>query len=88
MPSKTCGLREMISASRGAEAMIVTISDMRPGLVPISENSWIPAGNPGDRKASNRISASSARLVAPNTLSSSGVSSVRRSRASTDWVAR
>ncbi|MNE39394.1 hypothetical protein D3C80_1333440 [compost metagenome] len=77
----------MISARRGAEDMIVTRSDRSAGLLPSSEKSWMPAGRP-ERKLSKRSSASSARLLSPKARSRSGVSSVNRSRASTDCVAR
>jgi hypothetical protein len=87
MPSKTCGRDEMMSASRGAADITVTISESSAGLLPISEKSWIPAGRP-ERKPSNLSNASSARLLSPKAFSRSGVSSVSRSRASTDCVAR
>ena len=77
----------MIAASRGAAPMIVAISLSSDGLDCSSENSWMPAGRPA-RNASKRSSASSARRVSPKARSSAGVSSVSRSRASADCVAR
>ena len=69
MPSKTCGLAAITSASRGAEDMMLTISDSSAGLLPSSENSWMPEGRP-EMKLSKRSSASSARLLSPKTRSS------------------
>ena len=59
-PSKTCGRRVMMPASRGAAPMMVAISFSSAGLYCSSENSWMPAGRPA-RNASKRSSASSAR---------------------------
>ena len=87
MPSKTCGRDAMMSASRGADDITRTISERSAGLLPISENSWMPAGSP-ERKLSKRSIASSARLLSPKAFRSFGIISVSRSRASTDWVAR
>ena len=77
----------MMPASRGAELMMVASSFSSAGLDCSSENSWMPAGRPC-RKASKRTSALSARRVSPKASSSAGVSSVSRSRASAERVAR
>ncbi|MNL30316.1 hypothetical protein D3C87_1520430 [compost metagenome] len=87
MPSKTCGFEAMISARRGADAMMVTMRERSGGFLPISEKSWMPAGS-AFKKLSNRSSASSARRLSPKALSKAGIISVSRSRASTDCVAR
>ena len=77
----------MIAASRGAAPMIVASSFSSAGLDCSSENSWMPAGRPGQELVEAHQRLVGAAGLAEG-LSSAGVSSVSRSRASADCVAR